>query len=64
MDNLGGQAKDEIRLRPRLERDTAEKILEIIKYRNSRSAATTILSTRSKTRRVAAKLYVGLNETS
>lgn len=31
MDNLGGQAKDEIRLRPRLERDTAEKILEIIK---------------------------------
>lgn len=31
MDNLGGQAKDEIRLRPRLERDTAENILKIIK---------------------------------
>ena len=31
MDNLGGQAKDEIRLRPRIDRNTPEKILCIIK---------------------------------
>ncbi|XP_062593160.1 uncharacterized protein LOC134254638 [Saccostrea cucullata] len=31
MDNLGGQAKDEIRLRPRMERNTSDKILDIIK---------------------------------
>jgi hypothetical protein len=31
MDNLGGQAKDEIRLRPTVERNTLEKILKIIR---------------------------------
>lgn len=31
MDNFGGQAKDEIRLRPRIERNTPEKILFINK---------------------------------
>ena len=60
MDNLGGQAK----VRPRIDWNTAEKILCIIKYVFASSETLGALQQLSKTRRIVAELFSVADQTS
>ena len=64
MDNLGGQAKDEMRVRPSIDSSTPEKIMRIIKDVFASSETLGALQQLSKTRRIVAELFSVADQTS